>query len=168
MTIHITPAEQAAMDRETALADKLVDLLWSRSEKAEVDPVGVSYSVFLAMAHTLFDCGWTAGELSKDISDHKVIHEANEQKLSAASGESSLAESDEPPDDDPVHTTEALVNEALVGMLDGAYAKSVCGHCAAQMLFVKVIQLLKDTGMEPAAMQKLLIWHTADDVGPRQ
>lgn len=167
MTVEITPAEQAVMDQEEAIASKLVDALWIKSERDNADAGGVSYSLFIWMVHILLELGWPVEQLQDDIAAHKVIHDKNNEK---DSGEPTVTAdpATSSDTDDETSIEEDIADEALDLLLEKSTTRDACGHCAAAFLFVDLIHFLKDTGMDPAEMQRLVIWHAADAGGPKQ
>lgn len=180
MNTELTAAERAAFDQEEAIADNLVAALFAKSGRQDADAIGVSYSVLLHMVHFLFECGWDLDELQGDIAEHKAIHdkwEAEETDEHGPDAENPTVPNlrlrlDEPEPDDHAEDDndgpEAIAQEALDGLFEMAEERDACPACAADLLFVKLIHLLKDTGTSAAEMQQMVVWHTADDAGPKQ
>ncbi len=65
----ITAQEQAEFDRQGEVADDLLSSVLDDTP-ADVDCIGMLYSMWVAITHILADAGWTGEELARDVQHH--------------------------------------------------------------------------------------------------
>ena len=75
---HMTPDERDQFNREVEIADDtfcaLMDDMVDDAERADVDPIGILYALWVSITHSLFECGWNSADLSRDVIDHERLH----------------------------------------------------------------------------------------------
>lgn len=62
------------IENSTVLGDELFptifEMVEEESEERDADPIGVIFSLWVYMTHVLFEYGWTADDLIKDVAWH--------------------------------------------------------------------------------------------------
>lgn len=67
--------EDAQIDHEARIADRIIESIMPDELPCDVDPAGVAYSIWLRLTDILFMCGYTADELIDNVRNVQ-LHEA--------------------------------------------------------------------------------------------
>jgi hypothetical protein len=76
-------SEDDAIDRAMRIADDTFDSLLGdlddASDRSDVDPVGLMFSLWINITHFLFECGWDSAQLSEEVVCHERMHHGQDK-----------------------------------------------------------------------------------------